>query len=208
MKKTFENDYIECIHKGLLNSVCKIKDKEVSTDIFFTSVVNFLKHTEKNRGKIYFFGNGASASFSNHMALDWSKNGGILSFSLSDSSMITALANDYSFEDSFLEFLKINNPSSNDLVITTSSSGNSNNIVSVLKYCSMNNLTTLGLSGLKDNNKTVQLATYSLYVPMKTYGMVECIHQVFHHLLLDKYMGINEWEKIEPQNMNSNNFKL
>lgn len=208
MKKTFEKNYIEYINKGLLNSVCKISNKEVSLDDFFTRVVNFLKKTEKNKGKIYFFGNGASASFSNHMALDWSKNGGILSFSLSDSSMLTALANDYNFEDSFLEFLKINNPSINDLVITTSSSGNSPNIISVLNYCSKNNLTTLGLSGLKEDNKTVKLSSYSLYVPMKTYGMVECIHQIFHHLLLDKYMGINEWEKIESQNMNSKNFKL
>lgn len=208
MKKTFEKNYIEYINKGLLNSVCKISNKEVSLDDFFTQLVNFLQKTEKNKGKIYFFGNGASASFSNHMALDWSKNGGILSFSLSDSSMLTALANDYNFEDSFLEFLKINNPSINDLVITTSSSGNSPNIISVLNYCSKNNLTTLGLSGLKEDNKTVQLSSYSLYVPMKTYGMVECIHQIFHHLLLDKYMGINEWEKIESQNMNSKNFKL
>ena len=208
MGKSYEKSYIEHINRGLSDSICKLNGKEVSMENFFTSTTNFLKNTEKNKGKIYFFGNGASASFSNHMALDWSKNGGILSFSLSDSSMLTALANDYSFEDSFLEFLKINNPTNNDLVITTSSSGNSPNIVSVLNYCSINNITTLGLSGLKEDNKSVQLSTYSLFVPMKTYGMVECIHQVFHHLLLDKYMKINEWEKLESQNMNSNNFKL
>ena len=208
MKKEYEQNYIENINKGLLDAAFKLNRKEVSMEVFFNDLVSFLKHTEKNKGKIYFFGNGASASFSNHMALDWSKNGGILSFSLSDSSMLTALANDYSFEDSFLEFLKINNPTNNDLVITTSSSGNSPNIVSVLNYCSINNITTLGLSGLKEDNKSVQLSTYSLFVPMKTYGMVECIHQVFHHLLLDKYMAINEWEKLESQNMNSNNFKL
>lgn len=208
MKKSFEKKYIEHINKGLLNSIFRIKDKDISIDIFFTDLVNFLKNTLKNNGKIYFFGNGASASFSNHMALDWSKNGGILSFSLSDSSMLTALANDYSFEESFLEFLKINNPTNNDLIISTSSSGNSPNIVSVLKYCLKNKITTLGLSGLKDNNKSVQLSTYSLFVPMKTYGMVECIHQVFHHLLLDKFMAINEWEKLESQNMNSKSFKL
>ena len=208
MKKSFEKKYIEHINKGLLDSACKLNNKEVPMDVFFTDITNFLKNTVKNKGKIYFFGNGASASFSNHMALDWSKNGGILSFSLSDSSMLTALANDYSFEDSFLEFLKINNPTNNDLVITTSSSGNSPNIVSVLNYCLTNNIITLGLSGLKEDNKSVQLSTYSLFVPMKTYGMVECIHQVFHHLLLDKYMAINEWEKLESQNMNSNNFKL
>jgi D-sedoheptulose 7-phosphate isomerase len=208
MKKTFEKNYIEHINKGLSGSVCKSNSKEVQMDIFFTDITTFLKNTVNNKGKIYFFGNGASASFSNHMALDWSKNGGILSFSLSDSSMLTALANDYSFEDSFLEFLKINNPTNNDLVITTSSSGNSPNIVSVLNYCSINNITTLGLSGLKEDNKSVQLSTYSLFVPMKTYGMVECIHQVFHHLLLDKYMKVYEWEKLETQNMNFKNFKL
>lgn len=31
----------------------------------------------------------------------------------------------------------------------------------------------LGLSGLKDDNKSITLADYSIYVPMKTYGMVE-----------------------------------
>jgi len=208
MKKSFEKKYIEHIKIGLENSIYRTKGKEISIENFFTELVNFLKNSLKNNGKIYFFGNGASASFSNHMALDWSKNGGILSFSLSDSSMLTALANDYSFEDSFLEFLKINKPSNNDLIISTSSSGNSPNIVSVLKYCLKNKITSLGLSGLVDNNKSVQLSTYSLFVPMKTYGMVECIHQVFHHLLLDKFMGINEWKKIESQNMNFKNFKL
>lgn len=208
MKISYEKNYIEHIYIGLSNSVFKVNNNEVSIEIFFQSITDFLKKTVLKNGKIFFFGNGASAAFSNHMALDWSKNGGIISLSLSDSAMLTALANDYSYEESFVEFLKINNPTKNDLVITTSSSGNSPNIVSVLKYCSNNNIKTLGLSGLKDDNESVQLSNYSLFVPMKTYGMVECIHQIFHHILLDKFMAINEWEKLEPQNMNSKDFKL
>ena len=208
MINSYEKNYIESINKGLMNSICISNNIKVPMEDFFQEITNFLKNKVKNNGKIFFFGNGASASFSNHMALDWSKNGGILSFSLSDSSMLTALANDYSFEDSFLEFLKINKPSSSDLVVTTSSSGNSSNIVSILNYCVKNDIKTLSLSGLKENNKSVQLSTYSLFVPMKTYGMVECIHQVFHHLLLDKYMDITEWKKTESQNMDSRNFKL
>ena len=208
MINSYEKNYIESINKGLMNSICISNNIKVPMEDFFQEITNFLKNKVKNNGKIFFFGNGASASFSNHMALDWSKNGGILSFSLSDSSMLTALANDYSFEDSFLEFLKINKPSSSDLVVTTSSSGNSSNIVSILNYCVKNDIKTFSLSGLKENNKSVQLSTYSLFVPMKTYGMVECIHQVFHHLLLDKYMDITEWEKTESQNMDSRNFKL
>ena len=161
-----------------------------------------------NNGRLFFFGNGASAAFSNHMALDWSKNGGILALCLSDSAMITALANDYDYDGCFLQYLKMNRPNSNDLVITTSSSGNSKNVVNVLEYCKANDIKTFGLSGLNEWNKTEKLADFSLFVPMKTYGMVECIHQVFHHLMLDKYMNIEEWSKTESQNMDANNFKL
>lgn len=208
MKKNYEFNYIKSIDRGLLQSVARIDSVVVDLSVLFDTLVETLKITQINNGKIYFFGNGASASFSNHMALDWSKNGGILAFSLSDSSMLTALANDYSYEDVFLEFLKINKPSTHDLVVTTSSSGNSSNIVSVLEYCNKMNIKTFGFSGLNDNNKSVELANYSVHVPMKTYGMVECIHQVFHHLLLDKFMSVNEWEKIESQNMNSRFFRL
>jgi len=166
------------------------------------------KKVKQKDGRLFFFGNGASASFSNHMALDWSKNGGILAFCLNDSAMLTALANDYDFEGCFLEFLKIYSPTSNDLVVTTSSSGNSKNIVKVLEYCKENNISSFGLSGLNEGNKTEILSHFSLFVPMKTYGMVECIHQLFHHIFLDKFMGIEEWNKIESQNMDASNFKL
>ena len=208
MENNYENNYINSIDKGLRNSIFMIDSKMSNANIFFDSVVKFLRKTAKNYGNIYFFGNGASASFSNHMALDWSKNGGILSFSLSDSSMLTALANDYSYDEAFLEYLKINKPTENDLVISTSSSGNSDNIVTILEYCKNININTLGFSGLDNNNKSVKLSKFSLHVPMKTYGMVECIHQVFHHLLLDKYMSVNEWDKLENQNMSSRNFKI
>jgi D-sedoheptulose 7-phosphate isomerase len=163
---------------------------------------------QKRNGKIFFFGNGASAAFANHMALDFSKNGKINATSLSDSALLTALANDYSYEEVFSEFLKIEKITINDLVITISSSGNSPNIVSVLNYCSCNNISTISLSGLKENNQSILLSNYCIYVPMKTYGIVECTHQIFLHLLLDKFMNINEWDKSEYQNMNANNFSL
>ena len=201
-------NYVNSINNGLIESTFKINQKTIDGDAFFEKLVAYTNEVELNKGRIFFFGNGASAAFSNHMALDWSKNGGVLSICLSDSAMLTALANDYNFDGCFLEFLKIYNPTSNDLIVTTSSSGNSKNIVNVLEYCKESNIKTFGFSGLNKGNKTEQLADFSLFVPMKTYGMVECIHQVFHHLWLDKYMKIGEWDKTESQNMDSNNFKL
>ena len=96
----------------------------------------------------------------------------------------------------------------NDLVVTISSSGNSKNITNVLEYCNLAKIKTIGFSGLNNDNKTRLLADFSLYVPKKTYGIVECIHQVFLHLWLDKSMGIYEWEREDVQNMNSKNFRL
>ena len=104
--------------------------------------------------------------------------------------------------------MKIEGVTKEDLVITISSSGNSPNIVSVLNYCNENNIKTLALSGLKSDNKSIMLANYSIYVPMKTYGMVECIHQIFLHLILDESMDIFEWDREGFQNMNAKEFKL
>ena len=175
---------------------------------FFLKIKNILIKLRETKKKIYFFGNGASAAFANHMALDFSKNGKILSRSLSDSAMLTALSNDYSYENAMIEFLKIEIVTKDDLVITISSSGNSPNIISVLNYCKENNIQTLALSGLKKENKSIELADYSIYVPMKTYGMVECIHQILLHLILDESMEIFEWDRNDFQNMNASNFKL
>lgn len=206
--KNYAKNYIESIASGLNKTVYKVNGDSRDAETFFNELLDLTHSIEQNKGRLFFFGNGASASFSNHMALDWSKNGGILALSLSDSAMLTALANDYDFEGCFLEFLKINQPTTNDLIITTSSSGNSANVVHVLNYCLENNIKTFGLSGLNPGNKTEKLANFSLFVPMRTYGMVECIHQVFHHLLLDKHMEVEEWDKKESQNMNAKNFKL
>ena len=66
----------------------------------------------------------------------------------------------------------------------------------------------MALSGLKENNKSRELAKNSIYVPMKTYGMVECIHQIFLHSILDESMEIFEWDREDFQDMNAQNFKL
>ena len=106
------------------------------------------------------------------------------------------------------EFLKIEGVITGDLVITISSSGNSPNIINALNYCKSNQINTFSLSGLNNFNKSIELSSYSIFVPMKTYGIVECIHQIFLHLILDESMGIFEWDRTESQNMSHSNFKI
>ena len=208
MENRYYSNYFKSIGQGLMDSMYYLDQQKIEPELFFETIKGILIKLRESRNKIYFFGNGASAAFANHMALDFSKNGKILARSLSDSALLTALSNDYSYENAMLEFLKIEGITNDDLVITISSSGNSPNIVSVLNYCKENHIKSLALSGLKKDNKSIALADYSIYVPMKTYGMVECIHQIFLHLILDESMEIFEWDRNDFQNMNSSNFKL
>ena len=208
MANKYYSNYFNSINHGLINSLYYLDKNTAEPELFFQTVKDIIIKLKESKNKIYFIGNGASAAFANHMALDFLKNGKILSRSLSDSALLTALSNDYSYENAMLEYLKIEGVTKDDLVVTISSSGNSPNVVSVLNYCMENNIKSLALSGLKNNNKSITFADYSIYVPMKTYGMVECIHQIFLHLILDESMEIFEWDRNEFQNMNASNFKL
>lgn len=208
MVMNYYNNYTNTISDGLRKTLFLNGKEIISPELFFENINELLSKLNELKNRIFFFGNGASAAFANHMALDFSKNGKILSRSLSDSAMLTALSNDFSYEEAFVEFLKLEGVNENDLVVTISSSGNSPNIVKVLEYCNVNQIKSLGLSGLKDDNKSITLADYSIYVPMKTYGMVECIHQIFLHLILDDLMGIYEWERTDFQNMSSKEFNI
>ncbi len=208
MENNYESKYFEFIVKGLEETIYEFDKKPVTKEVFFNDLVLLTNEIKNKNGRIFFIGNGASAAFSNHMALDWSKNGGIQAISLSDSALLTALSNDYSYEEAFVKFLEIKKINKNDIVVTISSSGNSLNVTNVLKYCKRNDIKIIGFSGLKPNNSTRAIANYSLYVPRKTYGFVESIHQVFLHLWLDKFMQIFEWDRKSFQNMSSKKFKL
>tara|TARA_B100000795_G_scaffold164042_1_gene123394 strand:+ start:9380 stop:9997 length:618 start_codon:yes stop_codon:yes gene_type:complete len=204
----YQNNYFNCINESLKNSCYSIKQRPSEIGVFFAEINSILCSMQKSHNKIYFFGNGASAAFANHMALDFSKNGGILSYSLSDSSLLTALSNDYSYDDAGVEFLKINKIDKNDLVVTISSSGNSRNIVNVIDYCNTNDINTLAFSGLKPDNLSIKKSKFSIFVPAYTYGIVECCHQVIIHSILDKFMDIKEWNRDSFQNMSIEEFNL
>jgi D-sedoheptulose 7-phosphate isomerase len=147
-----------------------------------------------------FCGNGASAAFSSHMALDWSKNAGVSSRCFSDVALITAVINDAGADELFAIPLRCH-ASAGDLLVTVSSSGNSPNIIRALHAARELGLIIVTLSGLKPTNQSRQLGDLNLYVPAKTYGIVECVHQVLLHAWLDAYLGIAEWNQEVEQNM-------
>ena len=155
----------------------------------------------------FLVGNGASASFANHMALDWTKNGGVPTQSMSNPAVLTSLGNDLGFDEVFAVALGwYGRPG--DLVVTISSSGNSPNILRAIEKGREIGTRVVTLSGLRPDNASRKLGDLNFYIPAKTYGIVECAHQVLLHLWLDRFMGIAEWDKIEEQNMRRGEFRL
>lgn len=52
----------------------------------------------KSQGTLYFIGNGASAMMSSHLALDFTKSGGVKSLAFNDPAFLTAISNDHSYD--------------------------------------------------------------------------------------------------------------
>ena len=78
--------------------------------------------------KIMFVGNGGSAGISSHMAIDYSKNGGLRATAFNDPAALTCLGNDLGYEQVFAKQLELHlRPG--DLLVAISSSGRSLNIL-------------------------------------------------------------------------------
>ncbi len=179
----------------------------VDNDAGFTQLCEMSTKVRDAACNQYLVGNGASAAFANHMALDWTKNGGVPTHSFSDSALLTAMGNDLGYEEVFCAPLSWY-ARSGDLLVTISSSGNSKNIIRTIETARGKGMGVVTFSGLKPDNSSRQLGDLNFYIPAKTYGVVECAHQVLLHIWLDRFMGIFEWDRDGYQNMNKEAFQL
>lgn len=150
------------------------------------------KLRQEKQGLMFFCGNGASATMSEHMSHDWFQNAQINTYSVSETSHLTAISNDLSYEDVFA--YRIDRIcSEKDILVTISSSGNSPNVVKAIQTAREKGTFVITVSGKEMDNSSRRVGDLNFYVPLKTYGMVESAHAVLIHAaldhFLDKYMG-------------------
>ena len=117
----------------------------------------------------------------------------------SDSYLISAIANDISFDEIF-SFQASRYIKSGDILILISSSGNSKNIKSVLKYCNKNNIKTIGFSNfsggyLKKN------CTISIHSKIDNYGIGEDINHILMHSIM-QYLSLKHLKKSKSKKNN------
>ena len=137
---------------------------------------------------VFVCGNGGSAAISNHLLCDFAKGiqtdttirPKVVSLS-ANLEIITAIANDISFDDVFVFQLRTA-ARAGDLVLTISSSGNSENIVRPLQWARDNGLRSIAFTGF-DGGRSAKLADVNVHVPAHNYGVVEDLHQSAMHIL-------------------------
>ncbi len=194
---------MDCALRGL--EITDLKGEPLTHEEGIERLCAMTRKVAEGGRKQYLCGNGASAAFANHMALDWTKNGGIPTHSFSDSALLTAMGNDLGYEEVFSAPLSWY-AKPGDQLVAISSSGNSPNIVRTIAVAREKGMGVITFTGLKPDNTCRALGDLNLYIPAKTYGVVECAHQILLHVWLDKYMGIREWEREAAQNMRKDEY--
>lgn len=144
------------------------------------------KQLVKTAQRIFFIGNGGSNAVCSHMMEDYGKMLRKQTFSFSDPSLITCYANDYGYENALMEWLKLYEIGANDLLVAISSSGKSANILNAVAYAENSDSPIITLSGFRPDNPLYTHGNVRIHVPSNSYGIVETIHQVFLHMILDE----------------------
>ena len=159
-------------------------------------VINNIQKRLKKGGKILFCGNGGSAADAQHLAAEFIvrlrphiNRNPISALSLAqDTSTLTACGNDYSFSDIFLRPFKAL-ARKNDILICISTSGNSQNILKVLKEAKKTKIYSVSFLG-KGGGKAKRLSIKSLVVPSKNTARIQECHIFLGHFILEKVEDI------------------
>ncbi len=155
-----------------------------------------LKRAIEGDKLIFACGNGGSAAIANHLTCDCSKGVAtdtalrprVVSLSATV-ELITAIANDLEYAEIFAHQLK-SAARPGDLLITISSSGNSENIVRAIAWARGNGMTTIAMTGFS-GGRSATTADINLHVDGANYGVVEDAHQSLMHILA-QYVRLSE----------------
>jgi D-sedoheptulose 7-phosphate isomerase len=141
---------------------------------------------------VFIIGNGGSGANASHLAEDLAKctlcdfenQKRLRVLSLTDNTAgIMAWANDEGYDRIFVEQLK-NLASPGDLLLAISGSGNSPNVIKAVEWANRHGLTTVGITGF-GGGKLRQLAGHNLHADIGDMGIVESLHQVVFHWVID-----------------------
>lgn len=189
MKKNLFLDNI-AEHLKLINSLSSLNDA-------VCEVGEMAGQCLKNRGKIMFCGNGGSAADSQHLAAELTgrfihDRRPLAAIALStDSSALTCISNDYSFDEVFARQVA-GLGRVGDLLIGISTSGNSRNVIRAVEEAQKLGMQTVGLLG-HDGGQLRGKCDHSIVVPSPVTARIQECHILIGHTLcglIEQQLGL------------------
>ena len=158
-----------------------------SAELFISKSVNIISKALRSNKNIFWCGNGGSAADSQHLAAEFlgrfTKNRRPLnSIALTtDTSSITCISNDFSFDDIFSRQVEaIGNK--NDVLIVISTSGNSKNLLNAMKVAKKKSIKIISLLG-KTGGKMKLMSDLKYVVQSQTTARIQECHILLGHII-------------------------
>ena len=178
--------------KNNLKESIRLKELILSDETMINAIklsADTIIKTYQNNGKVMFCGNGGSAADAQHLSAELSGRYNFDRPSLNaealhvNTSYITAVANDYSFEEIYSRLIKAfgNN---GDVLIGLSTSGNSKNVINALIEAQKLGCTTIGLTGEGGGNMKVHCDILIPIPSIDTPRIQEC-HMIIGHSICE-----------------------
>jgi D-sedoheptulose 7-phosphate isomerase len=174
----------------------RYKESLFDTDVTeqLVQMRDLVEQEGRRRGARFFFaGNGASASIASHAAVDFTKQVGIKAYDFNEPNFITALSNDYGYENWVAKALELR-ASEGDVAVLISSSGASPNIVNGARKAKDLGLSLVSFSGFAGDNPLRTLSDIDFWVNSRAYNVVECTHMIWLMAAVDFVIGRAEYD--------------
>jgi len=158
-----------------------LKTENITDEV--DQAIEAIIHAIKKKNKIIWCGNGGSASDALHYSAEllgrFKKDRSPMnSISLtSDISAITAIGNDYGYENIFSRQLE-GVGSKGDVLIALSTSGSSENIVKAIEAAKKKSILVIGITGSKKNNPIQLNSDISLIIDSEETNIIQEVYQV------------------------------
>jgi D-sedoheptulose 7-phosphate isomerase len=160
-------------------------------------IINAITTCFKNGGKVLFCGNGGSAADAQHLAAEFSgrfyKDRDALPAEAlhCNSSYITAVANDYSYDVIYSRLVK-GMGKKGDILIGLSTSGNSKNILAAIEQANIMEMITIGFTG-NYGGQIKNISNFLINVPSNDTPRIQESHITIGHIICqlveEKYFG-------------------
>lgn len=163
------------------------KDEDLVDDI--RKAVEICSKCITSGGKIFFMGNGGSAADSQHLATELVsrylvEREALPALALTvDTSAITAIGNDYSFDSIFSRQIEAL-CKEDDVVIGISTSGNSRNVIRGIEAANREGAVSMALTG-NGGGEMAGVSNHSIIIPSKSTPLIQQAHISVGHILCE-----------------------